>query len=193
MNRRAFLLALTAIVIAAIGIGVWTLTPLGKAASEPFGDPFTLTDQNGDPITEQAFRGRPTAVFFGFTHCPEVCPTTLYELNGWLQQVDPDGGAIGAYFVSVDPQRDTPEVLGDYVSAVSDRIIGITGDPAKVEAMYKSFRVYARKVDTDDGSYTMDHTASVFLLDADGGFVGTIAYQENPETAVAKLQRLIDG
>lgn len=93
---------------------------------------------------------------------------------------------------SVNTARFRPAATGT-TTVLTGIIIGITGDPAKVEAMYKSFRVYARKVDTDDGSYTMDHTASVFLLDADGGFVGTIAYQENPETAVAKLQRLIDG
>ena len=193
MTRRTTLIVLILAVLAVLGAGIWTLRPFGKVASEPFGDPFALVDQNGAPITEQAFRGRPTAVFFGFTHCPEVCPTTLFELTGWLHKVDPDGGHIGAYFVSVDPERDTPQVLGEYVSSVSDRITGITGDPARVEAMYKSFRVYARKVPTDDGSYTMDHTASVFLLDRGGGFVGTIAYGENPDTAVEKLRRLLNG
>lgn len=194
MNRRTTILVLILAILAVIGVGLWTLTTARlKSASEPFGDTFALVDQNGGSITEQAFRGRPTAVFFGFTHCPEVCPTTLFELDGWLKQVDPQGGEVGAYFVSVDPERDTPQVLGDYVSSVSDRIIGITGDPAKVEAMYKSFRVYARKVPTDDGSYTMDHTASVFLLDSDGGFFGTIAFGENPETALDKLRRLMNG
>ena len=193
MTRRTTLIVLILAVLAVIGAGLWTLRPQAKLVSEPFGAPFVLLDQNGDPITEQAFRGRPTAVFFGFTHCPEVCPTTLFELTGWLHKVDPDGGHIGAYFVSVDPERDTPKVLGDYVSSVSDRIIGITGDPAGVEAMYKSYRVYARKVPTDDGSYTMDHTASVFLLDPGGGFFGTIAYGENPDTAVDKLGRLLNG
>jgi protein SCO1/2 len=97
-------------------------------ASKPFGVPFELVDQTGSPITEAAFRGRPTALFFGFTHCPEICPTTLFELDGWLRQVDPEGGRIGAFFVTVDPERDTPELLGEYVSGVTDRVIGISGE-----------------------------------------------------------------
>ncbi len=162
-------------------------------AGEEFGDPFTLVDQNGEAITEQAFRGHPTAVFFGFTHCPEVCPTTLFELDGWLNQLGEEGRDIEAYFVSIDPARDTPDMMGDYVSNVSDRITGITGDPDDVYAMAKSFGIYWRKVDLEDGDYTMDHTASILLLDEGGGFWGTIAYGENPDNAVAKLKRLAAG
>ncbi|OCW58554.1 SCO family protein [Hoeflea olei] len=164
-----------------------------RIAGEPFGVPFELVDQSGAPITEAAFRGRPTALFFGFTHCPEICPTTLYELNGWLQQVDPDGGKIGAYFVTVDPERDTPELLGSYISGVSDRITGISGSPDKVGDVIRGFNIYAKKVPIEgtDGDYTMDHTASVFLLDAKGRFIGTIAYGENPEIAVKKLENLL--
>lgn len=193
MNRRTLPVLLLLVAAVTIVASLLLLRPWQKEAAEPFGTPFALVTQNGEPITEAAFRGRPTALFFGFTHCPDVCPTTLFELESWLSEADPNGGAIGAYFVSVDPERDTPEVLGDYVSSVSQRIIGITGEPAKVEAMYKGFRVYARKVPTDDGSYTMDHTASIYLLDDDGDFFGTIAYGEVAETAIAKLKRLKDG
>ncbi|WVT71977.1 SCO family protein [Sinorhizobium chiapasense] len=168
-----------------------------QAATGPFGVPFTLTAQDGKAITEKAFTGKPTALFFGFTHCPEVCPTTLFELNGWLEKVDPEGNKLQAYFITVDPERDTPEVLGQYVSNVSKRITGISGPPDKVMEMVKGFRVYAKKVPVDaakpDGDYTMDHTASVFLLDANGHFSGTIAYEENPETAVKKLENLTKG
>lgn len=160
-------------------------------SGEAFGDAFTLTDQSGQPITEAAFRGHPTAVFFGFTHCPEVCPTTLFELDGWLKQLGPEGEAIRAFFVSVDPERDTPEIMNSYVSNVSDRITGITGETAKVEAMAKSFGIYWKKVPLDGGDYTMDHTASILLLGRNGDFFGTIAYGENPDTAVAKLKRLV--
>lgn len=165
------------------------------AAEGPYGVPFTLTAQNGQPISEQAFRGKPTALFFGYTHCPDVCPTTLFEMNGWMQKVDPDGTKLNAYFVTVDPERDTPEIMNQYVSNVSNRITGISGDPAKVMDMVKGFRVYAKKVPLDEkdpnGDYTMDHTASVFLLDASGRFAGTIAYQEDPDIAVKKLENLI--
>jgi len=160
-------------------------------SGEAFGDAFTLTDQSGQPITEAAFRGHPTAVFFGFTHCPEVCPTTLFELDGWLKQLGSEGEDIRAYFVSVDPERDTPQIMNAYVSNVSDRITGITGETAKVEAMAKSFGIYWKKVPLDGGDYTMDHTASILLLGRNGDFFGTIAYGENPDTAVAKLKRLV--
>ncbi len=166
-----------------------------QLAEGPFGDPFQLVDQRGQAITQQAMRGKPSVVFFGFTHCPEVCPTTLFELDGWLKTVDPQGGKLGAFFVTVDPERDTPEVMNQYVSNVSQRITGISGAPDKVMAMVKSFRVYAKKVPVDEkdpnGDYTMDHTASVFLLDSAGRFKGTIAYGENPDVAVKKLQNLM--
>lgn len=164
-------------------------------AEGPYGVPFTLVAQNGQPISEQALRGRPAVLFFGYTHCPDVCPTTLFEMNGWLQKVDPDGSKLNAYFVTVDPERDTPTIMNQYVSNVSSRITGISGDPAKVMDMIKGFRVYAKKVPLDEkqpnGDYTMDHTASVFLLDSAGRFAGTIAYQEDPDTAVKKLENLI--
>lgn len=160
-------------------------------SGEAFGSAFTLTDQTGQPITEAAFRGHPTAVFFGFTHCPEVCPTTLFELDGWLKQLGSEGEDIRAYFVSVDPERDTPEIMNTYVSNVSDRITGVTGEVEKVEAMAKSFGIYWKKVPLDGGDYTMDHTASILLLGRNGDFFGTIAYGENPDTAIAKLKRLV--
>jgi protein SCO1/2 len=161
-----------------------------KNSSQPYGAPFALTDQQGNEITEAAFRGHPSAVFFGFTHCPEICPTTLFEMDGWLKTIGDEGKDIRAYFVSVDPERDTPEILNNYVGNVSDRITGITGDPAKVQAMTKSFGIFSKKVDLDGGDYTMDHTASIILLDKSGDFAGTIAYGENPDTAIAKLKRL---
>ncbi len=162
------------------------------APDEPFGTAFALTDHNGDPITETAFRGQPTAVFFGFTHCPEICPTTLYELNGWMAELGPEGEKLAAYFVTVDPERDTAGILREYVTAISDRIIGITGDPDDVAAMLKGYHVYSKKVPLDDGGYTMDHAAAIFLLDREGRFVGTISYSEDPENAKAKLKRLVE-
>ena len=172
-----------------------TRGPDTTAAQGPFGVPFTLVSQNGQPITEKALRGRPSVVFFGYTHCPDVCPTTLFEMNDWLQKVDPDGSRLGAYFVTVDPERDTPQIMNEYVSNVSKRITGISGPPDQVLDMVRGFRVYAKKVPTDEknpaGDYTMDHTASVFLLDGSGRFAGTIAYQEDPDIAVKKLENLI--
>jgi protein SCO1 len=180
------------LLVMAVAIGAVTYEWYqSRYGSEPYGAPFTLVDQNGAQITEAAFRGHPTAIFFGFTHCPEVCPTTLFEMNGWLDKIGEEGRDIRAYFVTIDPERDTVDVLRNYVSNVSNRIVGITGEPDKVHEMAKAFGIYFKKVELDGGDYTMDHTASVLLLDARGGFAGTIAYGESAEAAIAKLKRLV--
>lgn len=183
-----------------IGIAVAMAAALGflgyqyffsSTEKQAYGAPFSLVDFNGAEITEAAFRGRPSAVFFGFTQCPEICPTTLYEMDGWLKQLGDDADKVGTFFVTIDPERDTPEVLKTYITNVSPRVVGITGDPDKVREMAKAFGIFFRKVPTSDGDYTMDHTASVLLLDKAGDFAGTIAYGENPDTAAAKLKRLV--
>jgi protein SCO1 len=195
---RIVLWAAVIVMAGALGWLTYSITQSSeKIAEAPFGVPFQLVDQNGQPISEQAFRGKPTALFFGFTHCPEVCPTTLFELDGWLKTVDPDAKGLQAYFVTVDPERDTPAILGQYIANVTDRVTGIAGEPDKIADVIKGFRVYAKKVPLDesqpDGDYTMDHTASIFLLDAQGRFKGTIGYGENPDTAVKKLENLMKG
>lgn len=156
----------------------------------PFGTSFSLVDQNGAPVTEAALRSRPTALFFGFTHCPDVCPTTLYELSGYQKALKEKGKDLGIVFVTVDPERDTPEILKTYVGALSPDITAVTGKPDDVAAMLKGYGAYSKKVPQGD-DYTMDHTASVILLDKAGRFVGTIAYGENPDTARGKLERLV--
>ncbi|MBL0374451.1 SCO family protein [Rhizobium sp. KVB221] len=197
MKTVRIVLFILAALMAGLFFWLWSEVSTKQSAlsEEPFGVAFSLVGQDGKPVTEQAFRGKPTALLFGFTHCPEICPTTVYELSGWMKTADPDKTKLQAYFVSVDPERDTPAILGTYLSNVTDRISGISGDPAKVEAMARGFKVYFKKVPTDpakpDGEYTMDHSASVFLLDKEGRFAGTIAYGENPEVAVKKLQNLI--
>jgi protein SCO1/2 len=158
------------------------------------GGPFTMTDAAaGRAVTEADFKGKPTAFFFGFTFCPDVCPTTLAETQMWIEQLGADADKINFAFVTVDPERDTAEVMRDYVAAFDERIRPLTGTPEQVEAMLRAYRVYARKVPLDDGDYTMDHSAAVFLMDSDNRFVGTIAYEEAPENAMAKLRRLIDN
>lgn len=183
------------LVVAAVIAGLVTYQQLAGSTggTRSYGAPFELVNATtGDAITEAAFRGQPTALFFGFTHCPEVCPTTLFEMQGWLAALGDEGKDVKAYFVSIDPERDTAQILKDYVGNVSDRVTGITGEPDKVAAMAKSYGIFVRKVPLEGDDYTMDHTASVLLLDRDGDFFGTIAYEENAETAVAKLRRLIN-
>lgn len=168
------------------------LAPRQMDLGEPvkLGAAFSLVDQDGKPITEKAFEGHPTVLFFGFTHCPEVCPTTLYELSGMLDTLGDEGKDLRVFFVSVDPERDTPEIMKGYVTAFGDRITGITGSQAEVDKLLKGWRVYAKKVPLEGDDYTMDHTASTFLVDRDGRFKGTIDYEESAETAVQKLKRL---
>jgi protein SCO1/2 len=152
---------------------------------------YSLIDQNGKAVDQTMFVGHPSALFFGFTHCPEVCPTTMAEMASWFAALGDDGKDLRAYFVSIDPQRDTPKMLKDYVSWVSDRITGITGMPEQIARIARAWGIYYERVDLEGDDYTMDHTASVFLLDAQGQFVSTIAYREDQATAMAKLRNLL--
>lgn len=186
---RIILVGILVVMTAAVG---WITFDWYRSqhATRAFGEPFVLVDHHGDEITEAAFRGQPSAVFFGFTYCPDVCPTTLFEMDAWLNELGPEGENIRAYFVSVDPERDTPEVLARYIGNVTDKVTGITGEPEDVARMARSFGIYVRKVDLDGGDYTIDHTASILMIDSTGDFAGTIAYGENPDNAMAKLRRL---
>ncbi|MBO9417933.1 SCO family protein [Labrenzia sp. R4_2] len=157
------------------------------------GGPFELVSGNGETVTDQTLAGKPTVMFFGFTYCPDVCPTTLSELQGWIEALGPDADKLNYAFVSVDPERDTPDVMRDYVGAFDDRILALTGSRENIDSMLKAYRVYAKRVPLDDGDYTMDHSAAVYLMNADNKFVGTIAYGEVEETALAKLKRLIEN
>lgn len=174
----------------------WTLTrgsgerSLGTAN---IGGSFEAVRADGTPITQTDMIGTPHLVFFGFTHCPDVCPTTLYETSQWIEKLGPDGEKLKAWFVSVDPERDTPEILSQYISPFKNRIDGITGAPEQIADIVKKWRVFAQKQDTGDGDYTVNHTASTFLMKSDGTLFGTIAYQENTETALKKLRRLLES
>jgi len=165
-------------------------TPAPVAVST-VGGPFKLVDQNDKPITEQDFKGEPFLVFFGFTHCPDVCPTTLFEVSEIFRALGPDAKNLRAMFVTVDPERDTPAVMKDYLASFDPRIIGVTGDVDAIAAAEKSYRVYAKKVPTDGGGYTMDHTAIVYLMNKDGRFVAPFNMKRRPEEAAAELKRYL--
>ena len=160
----------------------------GQAA---VGGPFSLTDQNGQPITEAALKGKPTLIFFGFTHCPDVCPTALFEMSEIFNALGPDASKAQAFFVSVDPERDTPDVLKSYVSSFSPQIVGLSGTPEATEQIKREFRVYSRKVPLKDGDYTMDHTALIYLMDRDGRFVAPFNMKRSPEEAAKDLKRYL--
>lgn len=179
--------------------GGWLVTdgPLGEPrvatgpATLPIGGPFRLTDHRGRAVTEADFRGRPMAVFFGFTHCPDVCPTTLGDMTALIEALGPGADRLHWLFVGVDWERDTPGTLAAYLEAFDRRIVGLSGTEAQVAAAARAFRVHHRRVPTEGGGYTMDHSASVFLLDAAGRFAGTIDNQESQAVALEKLRGLL--
>jgi protein SCO1 len=156
------------------------------------GGPFELIATTGETVTEADLEGTPTAIFFGYTNCPDVCPTTLYEASNWLGELGADAERIRILFVTVDPMRDTPEHLASYMSAFDDRIVGLTGSADAVRQMVKAYGAYAERAGGQGGDdYLVDHTSAVYLLDDEGRFVDTIAYQEPAAEALSKLRFLI--
>lgn len=155
------------------------------------GGPFTLTGTDGQEVTEKDLAGKPSAVFFGFTFCPDVCPTTLFELTNMMEQLGSDADKINFVFISVDAGRDGPEEMKQYLESFDERIIGLTGTEDQIDVVTKAYKVYHARVPIDDGDYTMDHTASVLLMDANGQFFGTLAYEEATDVMLAKLKRLV--
>jgi protein SCO1/2 len=161
----------------------------GGPAASAIGGPFKLVDQNGHPITDTDLKGKPHLVFFGYTHCPDVCPTTLFDVSEVLRALGKDADRTGALFITVDPERDTPTVMKDYLSSFDPHLRGATGDRAAIDAAEKSYRVYAKKVPTQSGDYSMDHTALVYLMDKQGRFVAPFSLKRKPEEAAADLRR----
>jgi protein SCO1 len=165
-------------------------TPVAQQIAA-IGGPFKLTDQNGRTVTDQDFKGRPFLVFFGFTHCPDICPTTLFEVSEILRVLGSDADRTRALFITVDPERDTPAVMKDYLSSFDPHLSGLTGDPAGIAAVAKAYRVYYKKVPSDQGGYTMDHTAIVYLMDKEGRFVAPFSLKRTIEAAAADLRRYL--
>lgn len=157
--------------------------------SAAIGGPFQLLDQDAKTVTEQDFKGKPLLVFFGFTHCPDVCPTELFDMSEVLRKLGPDANRVAALFITVDPERDTPAVMKDYLSSFEPQIRGLTGDTAAIAAVEKTYRVYAKKVPLDGGEYTMDHSAVLYLMDKNGRFVAPFNLKRRPEESAADLRR----
>jgi protein SCO1/2 len=181
-------LALCFGVIALIA-GPRSSTPVFQAAQ--VGGPFRLLDQDGKPITDQDLKGKPFLVFFGFTRCPDVCPTTLFDVSEVMRSLGPAADRTAALFVTVDPERDTAAALKDYLASFDPHVHGLTGDPAALAAVAKAYRVYYKKVPLDGGDYTMDHTAIVYLMDKEGRFVSPFSLKRKPEVAAAELRKYL--
>src|SRR5580704_19472693 len=165
-------------------------SPIGPAAAA-VGGPFQLEDQSGKAVTDADMKGKPFLVFFGFTHCPDICPTTLFDMSQLMKELGPDADRTGALFITVDPDRDTPKVMKDYLSNFDPHVRGLTGDPTAINAAIRAYRVYAKKVPLENGDYTMDHTALVYLMDKNGHFVAPFDMSRTPAAEAADLRRYL--
>jgi protein SCO1/2 len=174
---------------------LWTQSARDQAASQTslgtIGGPFTLTASDGQPFPSSRLNGKPAAIFFGFTHCPDVCPTTLARLAKLRRQLGQGDDALSIVFISVDPERDTPAAVANYLTLFDTPVVGLTGTPAQVEQVKKQFGIYSRKVEQPGGGYSVDHTAAVMLMDKNGEFVATLSPEEGDQVALDKLKRII--
>ena len=198
MLRKIRLLIWIAVALAAAGLAYLLLRPAPAGPTEPapiqtveFGGPFTLTGSDGKPFSSAKLNGRPSAIFFGFTHCPDVCPTTLARLVRLRKQLGPEGDKLQILFVTVDPERDGPAEVGKYAELFNAPVTGLTGSPAQIEQVKKQYGIYSNKGPAEGGDYSVDHTATVLLFDSGGEFTGTIAQEENDQAALDKLQRIV--
>ena len=193
---RIWLWAVGGVAVGATGI--LYLLPSEKPEPTPaesyanaFGGSFDMIDQNGKAVTDQTLRGKPYAIFFGFTRCPDVCPTTLSRMAALRKQLGAAGDKFEIVFVSVDRGHDKAKDIGEYVKLFNTPIIGLIGSDAQIARIVKAFHVYYAKVPIEGGDYTIDHTASVFLMDRDGKFVATIDHKEGQQVALEKLKRVL--
>ncbi len=201
MTRRRMLKSGAGILLALGGmllVGWWQVD--GPGAADPdIARPltitdmsFALTDHEGTSVGPETLVGKPSMVFFGFTYCPDVCPTTLSDISAWLEDFGPEAEGMNVIFITVDPERDTVEAMADYVSYFHPSVRGWTGPGDEIARSADGFRVRYEKIPTDSGDYTMNHTASVFLFDETGRFSGTIDYHEPREFAVPKIRQALE-
>jgi protein SCO1 len=154
------------------------------------GGPFELVDQDDHTVNDKTFLGRPSVIFFGYTSCPDVCPTTLMDVSNWLKALGPLADKLNVLFISIDPERDTPIHLREFLSSFDPRIRGLTGTNKQIAAVAKEFRVYYKRVGESDGSYSMDHSGAIYLMDKAGNFVGPLSFQTEDTVAIERLRSL---
>jgi protein SCO1 len=192
-RSRAFAIRVVAtlVAVAVVGLAAFLLmSPAERPRAALIGGAFALEDGAGKTISDQTLRGRPFLVYFGYTHCPDVCPTELARISDILSKMGKK--SIPALFITVDPERDTPKTMQDYVSSFNPAIVGLSGSPQAVEATEKTFRVYARKGQPQpDGDYSMDHSSIVYLMDKNGAFVEAFNVERSPEDAAKDLEKYL--
>ena len=189
--------ALAILAVMAMSLPPVQLTPAERGTERRFDVPFRLVGQDGEALTEQSFLGKPSLYFFGFTHCPDICPTTLGALTQWLNALGDDAKRFNVLFVSVDPERDTPASLKDYMTMFHPQMRAATGTPEEIAAMAKTFMVYYAKVPVKAGEdpkeYMVNHSSMILLADAKGVFKGTLDAHDPDEKAIGKLKALLNG
>ena len=186
MTRRSLfwiLAGVAALVLA--GLVVWRVAPVGPAATSPtasIGGPFQLVDQHGQPVNQALLKGKWSAIFFGYTYCPDVCPTTLQTLGGASDQLGPKAKQFQVVFITVDPQRDTPKQLNDYLTsaAYSKGVVGLTGSDDQIEGVTKAYGVYSQKQGSG-ADYTVNHSSAIYLMNPKGQFDSVIPYGLSPD------------
>ncbi|MDP9837811.1 protein SCO1/2 [Neorhizobium huautlense] len=176
-------------VLALVGVMVWMTSATPRAGG--FNANFSLVNDRGEEVDQSLFKGSPSLVYFGYTHCPEVCPTTLLEVTSYLKELGDAGSPLKTYFFTVDPERDTPEIMRGYVTAFSDRITGVTGAPEEMQKVISGWRAFARKQPNKSGGYSMSHTMDLFLIGADGRLKGLIPYGADQDEAVEKIRAVL--
>jgi protein SCO1/2 len=197
MLRKFRIVIWIVVALAAAGLAFLLLRPAPTPPSSrqiemvDFGGPFTLTGSDGKPFSSTRLQGQPYAIFFGFTHCPDVCPTTLARMVWLRQQLGASGEKLQILFVTVDPERDGPAEVGKYAELFNSPVTGLTGSPAQIEQVKKKYGIYSEKVPSEGGEYGVDHTATVLLFDPRGEFTGTIAQEESDQAAMDKLRRIV--
>ncbi len=196
-NLRTLRLVLWALVVVALAGVAWTkfgaprLDAVTDAGTAQLGQgDYRATATDGTAFTQDSLKGQPSAVFFGFTNCPDVCPTTLGDIASWREELGDQAKDLRVFFVTVDPERDPIDTLREYVSWVPG-VIGVSGTPDEMAKVIKAFRIYARKSPSKDGSYSMDHSSTMLLFDRNGEYAGLIGYQEERSRALASLRRLL--
>ena len=192
MRRREFALSLVS------GIASWSFAPLPRPAEAQIGLPrvgsnlaFALTAPDGIAVTEQTYRGKWLVIYFGYTFCPDVCPTTMMEIAGALKALGSRADAVQAIFITVDPQRDTSDVLNEYLKSFDRRLIGLTGTSAQIAAAAKTFHVFYERNDTGDGGYLYDHSGFIYLVNPDGKFARAISSEGSSQAVADALSTLM--
>jgi len=163
----------------------------GTLLASAIGGPFRLVDQNGKTVTDADLKGKWSLIYFGYTHCPDACPTTLNEIAIALDDLGPKRDAVRPVFITVDPERDTPEVLKSYVTSFDAPILALTGTPEQIAQAAKDYRVYYAKHPEPGGDYSMDHSSVIYVMDPEGRFTATFTPESSPEDIAARLKKLL--